>query len=143
LAAWIDQGSKRFMPFFQGSLAEIEEQGDTAGVLAQIDQAHALAGETEEHRNDAFPHRLNGAILLKRDPEHKASPEEAFLTAIAIAPWQKTRSLELRAVLDFARLYGSTSRSADAHASLASALEGFRRHPNFPRSKRRKRFLSG
>jgi alkylation response protein AidB-like acyl-CoA dehydrogenase len=51
--------------------------------------------------------------------------EDAFLTAIVIAQQQKARSFELRTALDLARLYRSTSRCADAHALLASALKGF------------------
>jgi hypothetical protein len=54
-----------------------------------------------------------------------------ILTAIAIAQQQKARSFELRAALDLGRLYNSTSRSADAHALLASALEGFSPTPEF------------
>ena len=42
--------------------------------------------------------------------------EEAFLTAIAVAKQQGTRSFELRAALPLAKLYQSTERPADAHA---------------------------
>ena len=75
---------------------------------------------------------MRGEILLKRDPANSAPAEDAFLTAIAIAQQQKARSFELRAALDLARLYNSTSRSADAHALLASALKGFSPTPEFP-----------
>ena len=132
LAAFTDQGNKLFVPFFQGLLAEIEAQGDAEGALTRIDEALALAGETGEHWSDAFLHRLRGEILLKRDPANTAPAEDAFLTAIAIAQQQKARSFELRAALDLARLYNSTSRSADAHALLASALKGFSPTPEFP-----------
>ena len=74
---------------------------------------------------------MRGEILLNRDPANTAPAEDAFLTAIAIAQQQKARSFELRAALDLARLY-STSRSADAHAVLASALKGFSPTPEFP-----------
>ena len=58
--------------------------------------------------------------------------EDALLAAVAIAQQQKSRSFELRAALDLARLYNSTSRAADAHALLASALKGFSPTPEFP-----------
>jgi adenylate cyclase len=132
LAAYTNQGNKLFAPFFQGLLAEIEAQGDTEGALTRIDEALALAGETGEHWSDAFLHRLRGEILLKRDPANTAPAEDAFLTAIAVAQQQKARSFELRAALYLTRLYNSTSRSADAHASLASALKGFSPTPEFP-----------
>jgi class 3 adenylate cyclase/predicted ATPase len=132
LAALIEQGNKAFVPFFQGLLAEIEAQGDAGGALTRIEEALALADETGEHWSDAFLHRLRGEILLKRDPANTAPAEDAFLNAIAVAQQQKARSFELRAALDLARLYSSTSRSADAHAVLASALKGFSPTPEFP-----------
>jgi predicted ATPase len=132
LAALTDQGNKLFVPLYQGLLAEIEAQGDTAGALTRTDGALALAGETGEHWSDAFLHRLRGELLLKRDPPDTAPAEEAFLTAIAVAQQQKARSFELRAALDLARLYNSTGRSADAHALLSSALAGFSPTAEFP-----------
>jgi len=58
--------------------------------------------------------------------------EDALLAAVAIAQQQKARSFELRAALNLARLYNSTSRAADARALLASALKGFSPTPEFP-----------
>jgi predicted ATPase len=132
LAAVTDQGNKLLVPFFQGLLAEIEAQGDTAGALTRIDEALALAGETGEHWSDAFLHRLRGEILLKRDLANTAPAEEAFVTAIAIAQQQKARSFELQAALSLAKLYRSTDRPADAHAVLGPVLEGFSPTPEFP-----------
>ena len=68
----------------------------------------------------------------KRDPANPAPAEEAFLTAIAVAKRQATRSFELRAALSLAKLYQSTGRPADAHAVLAPALEGFAPTPEMP-----------
>jgi predicted ATPase len=132
LAAYTDQANKLFVPFFQGLLAEIEAQGDAEGALTRIEEAVALAGETGGHWSDAFLHRLRGEILLKHDPANTALAEDALLTAIAIAQQQKARSFELRAALDLARLYNSTSRPEDAHALLASALKGFSPTPELP-----------
>jgi predicted ATPase len=132
LAAYTDQGNKLYVSFYQGLLAEIEAQGDAEAALTQIGEALALARETGEHWSDPFLHRLRGEILLKRDPANTAPAEDAFLAAIAIAQQQKARSFELCAALDLARLYNSTSRSADAHALLASALKGFSPTPEFP-----------
>jgi predicted ATPase len=132
LAAYINQGNKLIVPFYQGLLAEIEAQADAGGALTRIEEALALADETGERWSDAFLHRLRGEILLKHDPANTAPAEDAFLTAIAIAQQQKARSFELRAALDLARLYSSTSRSADAHAVLASALKGVSPTPEIP-----------
>jgi class 3 adenylate cyclase/predicted ATPase len=132
LAAYIDQGNKLLVPFYQGLLAEIEAQGDAEGALTQIDEAITLAGETGERWSDAFLHRCRGEILFKRDPANTGSAEDAFVTAITIAQQQKARSFELRAALSLATLYHSTDRPADAHAVLASALKGFSPTPEFP-----------
>jgi len=133
LTAYITQGNKWCVPFYQGLLAEIEAEGEGAeGALTRIDEALALAGETGEHWTDALLHRLRGEILLKRDPANPAPAEEAFLTAIAVAQQQKAQSFELRAALALAKLYQSANRAADAHAVLAPALEGFSRTPEFP-----------
>jgi hypothetical protein len=113
-------------------LAEIEALDDAAGALNRIDEALALAAETGERWSDAFLHRLRGEILLKRDPADTVPAEDAFLTAITIAQQQKARSFELRAALSLAKLYHATDRPADAHALLASALEGFSPTPEFP-----------
>ena len=81
---------------------------------------------------EAELHRARGEILLKRDPANPAPAEEAFLTAIAVAKQQGTRSFELRAALSLAKLYQSTGRPAEAHAVLAPALEGFAPTPEMP-----------
>jgi predicted ATPase len=133
LSAYIAQGNKWCVPFYQGLLAEIEAEREGAeGALARIDEALALASETGEHWTDAFLHRIRGEILLKRDPANTAPAEEAFLTAIAIAREQKARSFELRAALSLAKLYQNIGRPADAHAVLAPALEGFSPTPKLP-----------
>jgi predicted ATPase len=132
LAALTDQGDKLIVPFLQGLLAEIEAEGDAAEALTRIDEALAVAGERGEHWSDGFLHRCRGEILLKVDPANTAPAEDAFLTAIAVAQQQQARSFELRAALGLARLYKSTSRSADAHVLLGSALEGFSPTSEFP-----------
>ena len=94
----------------------------------------------------AFEAELNrgrGEILLKRDPANPAPAEEAFLTAIAVAKRQGTRSFELRAALSLAKLYQSTGRPADAHAVLAPALEGFSPTPDMPEIAEAQALLAG
>jgi predicted ATPase len=133
LATYIAQGQKFNVPLFQGLLAELEaEGGGTEGALARIDEALSHAGKTGEYWTDSFLHRIRGEILLKHNPANTAPAEEAFLTAIAIAQQQKARSFELRAALALAKLYQSAKRAADAHATLAPALEGFSPTPEFP-----------
>jgi len=53
--------------------------------------------------------------MLDQDVTHVMPPSQQ----------QKARSFELRAALSLAKLYQRSNRPADAHAVLASALEGF------------------
>ena len=99
--------------------------GDPDRAIAILDEALATCDRMGHRAFEAELHRARGEILLKRDPANSAPAEEAFLTAIAVAKQQATRSFELRAALSLAKLYQSTARPADAHAVLAPALEGF------------------
>ena len=92
---------------------------------------------------EAELHRARGEILLKRDPANPAPAEEAFLTAIAVAKQQGTRSFGLRAALSLAKLYQSTGRPAEAHAVLAPALEGFSPTPEMPEIAEAQALLAG
>ena len=69
-----------------------------------------------------------GEILLKRDPANPATAEDAYQTAIAVAKRQGTRSFELRAALELARLYQSTGRPIEAHAVFCAGARRFRAH---------------
>ena len=115
------------------ALAEAEARaGDPDRAIAILDEALATCDRTGYRAFEAELHRARGEILLKRDPANPAPAEEAFLTAIAVAKQQGTRSFELRAALSLAKLYQSTGRPADAHAVLAPALEGFAPTPEMP-----------
>jgi class 3 adenylate cyclase/predicted ATPase len=128
----VSQGTKAYVPFFQGLLAEVEAGCPNDEAVRWLDEALALAQDTGAHGTDAFLHRIRGEILLRRDPANTALAEEAFLTAIAIAQQQKAKSFELRAALSLAKLYQSTGRALEAHDILSSALEGFSPTPEFP-----------
>ena len=117
------------------ALAEAEARaGDPERAIAILDEALATCDRLGFRAFEAELHRARGEILLKRDPANPAPAEDAFLTAIAVAKQQGTRSFELRAALALGKLYQSTGRPADAHAVLAPALEGFATTPEFPES---------
>ena len=82
------------------ALAEAEARaGDPDRAIAILDEALATCDRTGYRAFEAELHRARGEILLKRDPANPAPAEEAFLTAIAVAKQQATRSFELRAAL--------------------------------------------
>ncbi len=133
-AALLQQdGVGAFQPLVRTALAEAEARnGEPEAALATLDQALEDFARTGQRWFDAEIHRMRGDILFEKDAANPDPAEEAFLTAIAIAQHQKTRSFELRAALSLAKLYRATGRDADAHAVLAAALEGFSPTPEFP-----------
>src|SRR5271157_521306 len=115
------------------ALSEAEARaGDLERAVATLDEALTTSERAGFRTFEAELHRVRGEILLKRDPSTPAPAEDAFLTAIAVAKQQATRSFELRAALSLAKLYQSTGRAADAHAVLAPAVEGFLPTPEMP-----------
>jgi predicted ATPase len=115
------------------ALAEAEDRaGDPARAIAILNEALATCNRMGHRAFEAELHRTRGEILLKRDAATSAPAEGAFLTAIAVAKQQGTRSFELRAALSLAKLYLTIGRPFDAHAILAPALEGFAPTPEMP-----------
>jgi predicted ATPase len=108
------------------------QAGDPARAVAILDEELAMCDRTGYRAFEAELHRVRGETLLKRDPANSAPAEGAFLSAIAVAKQQGTRTFELRAALSLAKLYRATARPADAHAILAPALEDFAPTPEFP-----------
>ncbi len=115
------------------TLAEAEAgAGDPDRAIAILDEALATVNRTGYRAFEADLNRVRGEMLLKRDPANPAPAEEAFLTAVAVAKRQGTRSFELRAALSLAKLYQSNARTADAHAVLGPALDGLAPTPEMP-----------
>jgi predicted ATPase len=115
------------------ALAEAEARaGDPDRAVAILDEALATCDRTGYRAFEAELHRARGEILLKRDPADFASAKEAFLTAIAVAKQQGTRSFELRAALALAKVYQLIARPAEAYGVLGPAIEGFAPTSEFP-----------
>jgi predicted ATPase len=122
-----------YLAAFEVALAEAEASaGDIDAGLRRLDDALAELKVTENRWYEAEMHRIRGEILLERDPADIAAAEEALQAAIAIAQSQKAHSFELRAALALAKLYRAVNRDADAHAVLASAVDGFPPTEQFP-----------
>ena len=126
------------------ALAEAEARaGDCDRAVAILDEALATCDRTGYRAFEAELHRARGEILLRRNSASPAPAEEAFLTAIAIAKQQGTRSFGLRAALSLARLHQSTGRPVEAHAVLAPALDGFSPTPEMPEIAEAQALLQG
>jgi predicted ATPase len=97
---------------------------------AAVDAAleHAPAGRRFFFESELL--RLEGDLLLRLDRADEA--EARLRTAIERARGQNARSLELRAALSAARLFGSRGRDAEGRALVAEAYgaftEGFDTH---------------
>ena len=127
------QNLLNFDGLYKIALAEAEARaGDRGRAIAILDEALAMCDRLGYRAFEADLHRARGEILLQLYSPSPAPAEDAFLTAIAIAKQQGTRSFELRAALSLAKLYRTTARPADAHAILAPALEDFAPTPEFP-----------
>ena len=112
MALFGEQSIRFPLPLCAVLLAEIEdEMGRIGPALTILDDALADAERTGQHHFDVELHRVRGQLLLNRDPANPAPAEEAFLTAIAVARQQGTRSFQLRAALSLARQTAS-DRSA-------------------------------
>jgi predicted ATPase len=126
------------------ALAEAEARaGDADRAVGILDEALATSDRTGHRAFEAELHRVRGETLLKRDPANVAPAEGAFLTAIAVAKQQGTRSFELRAALSLAKLYQPTDRLVEAHAVLAPALDGFAPTPEMPEIAEAQALLAG
>jgi predicted ATPase len=133
LAVIREQQIRIWLPFAMTVLAELEAgAGEIDVALATAESAIAETEETDQRWYEPETYRLRGALLLKSGRANDAVPELIFQRAIAIAQAQKTRSFELRAALDLAKLYRAADRSGDAYGVLAPALRGFSPTPEFP-----------
>ena len=88
--------------------------------------AEAFAGSSDKGLIywDAELHRLKGALLLLSD-ENKSEAEACFKQAIEIARGQSAKSFELRAAMDFARLWQGQGKRAEARDLLAPVYDWF------------------
>jgi predicted ATPase len=113
-----DQNIVIFDGLFKFALAEAEAcAGEVDRALAILDDALTTCESSGYRALEAELHRTRGEMLLKRDPANPLPSEEALQSAIVVAKRRGTRSFELRAALALAKLYQSTGRPADAHAS--------------------------
>jgi adenylate cyclase len=128
-----EQNALAFDGLIKIALSEAEAlANDLERAIATLDEALVTIESTGYRAFEAELRRARGEMLLRRDPAAFADAEQALQAAVAIARQQGTRAFELRAALSLAKLYQSTARLVEAHATLAPALEGFSPTPEMP-----------
>jgi predicted ATPase len=126
LAEWRAQGSELGGAYFLSLLADaLARHGDVAGALQALADARAFADKTHEHYWLAEQHRLEGELLLMREPASVAAAEALFLKARDLAARQQAASLGLRATISLARLRCRQNRPAEARGLVESMLAQF------------------
>jgi TOMM system kinase/cyclase fusion protein len=100
--------------------------------LQALGEAQQFADATEERFWQAEIHRLKGELLLQHDATTVEVAESCFHRALAVARGQQARSLELRAALSLARLWGRQGRPQAGRELVAAVYgtftEGFETH---------------
>jgi predicted ATPase len=108
---------------YQMTLASevLHRAGDLDAAWAALAEAEA-AGKAERWW-EAEIHRLKGVLLLSR--RDLVESEACFERSIRIAQRQGAKSLELRAAMSLARLWGEQARRREAHELLAPVYGWF------------------
>jgi class 3 adenylate cyclase/predicted ATPase len=121
---WTRLGRTIYLPYGLAFLAEgLARHGDRTAALAALREGLETACATGEHMWDAELHRLTGTVLLA---ENKLDEGQASLQqAIRIAQAQQAKSLELRATLSLARLWGERGRRPEARELLTPVYGWF------------------
>jgi TOMM system kinase/cyclase fusion protein len=124
LAEQLASGFRVWNTFYSSQLIELQLRHRLWNEAeAWLDQVSASMTETQERFFEAELLRLRGELLLGREEEKGA--ETLFQNAIQTARSSLSRSLELRAAMSLARLWGRRKRRAEARRILADVYGGF------------------
>jgi predicted ATPase len=101
----------------------LQRAGDREGAVTALAMAERLISTSGERWWEAEIHRQKGTLLLSAGsvPEGQAS----FEAALRIARAQNAKSLELRAAISLARLWGEAGRRAEGLELLAPIYDWF------------------
>ena len=118
--------AQTFRVYFLGLLAD--KCGDVGCLqegLELLTEAQDIIETAESHGLEAETRRLHGQLLLQQSPDNAAEAEACFHQAITIARRQETKSWELRAATNLARLWQSQGKRQEAHDLLAPVYNWF------------------
>jgi predicted ATPase len=100
----------------------LAQQGDYPEALTVILEAIDAIG-TGERMWHAEVHRVHGVVLLGENKREES--EAAFREALQVAREQQAKSLELRAAMSLARLWGEAGRRGEGRELLAPVYGWF------------------
>jgi class 3 adenylate cyclase/tetratricopeptide (TPR) repeat protein len=124
LATWRAIGGLNNRTHFLNLLAEAcRLAGRPEAGMAALDEAEDISGRVDLHAHDAETHRRRGELHLALG--RAADAETSWLRAIEVAVSQGTRTLELRAATDLARLWRDQDKCAEARDLLAPVYGWF------------------
>jgi predicted ATPase len=92
---------------------------------ASLDEAFALADQTEERCWHSELNRIKGELLLAMSSNDHAEAEYCFSQALDIARRQQAKSWELRAAVSLGRLWKQKGKRDEAHDLLAPIYDWF------------------
>lgn len=128
LTAYRATGAEVGRPHFLALLAEAcGKGGQTEEGLSALTEALGIVDKNGEHEYEAELYRLKGE-LLKVEAGTKGKTEEVeqcFLQAMAVARYQQTKALELRAATSLARLRYQQGKQKEAHTMLTDIYGWF------------------
>lgn len=126
IATYAGTGARLGLTYWAGLRAETYLMaGEVEAAIAAASEVAALVAQGGERIFEAELYRLLGEALLRRTPPEPDEAAAAFRAAIDIARRQGTRSWELRATCDLARLLDAGGRREAARTLLQPILEWF------------------
>jgi predicted ATPase len=119
-------GNDLFVPCFLSLLVSAHlKQGAIGEGLAAVADALATGDATGSRLWDAEFHRLEGELLLARDPAAAPEAERAYRRAIELAHHHHTKAWELRAVTSLSRLWRRQGKGPEAARQLTEIYGWF------------------
>ena len=114
------------LPVFLAWLAELcGKGGQVDDGLRTVEEGLAMCGKREDRFSLPEFHRIKGELLLARSARNKVEAERCFEQAIQIARGQDAKSLELRASVGLARLWGENKKRDAARDLLIPVYDWF------------------
>jgi serine/threonine protein kinase/predicted ATPase len=101
------------------------EAGNFDEAQSYLDRAFRLADDCDEKHCLAETHRIQGELLLARDPQAIDVADTELLKSIEVARLQKACSWELRTAMSRVRLHRGTERAAEAVSALRTIRSTF------------------